>query len=262
MCWVNTSASSDQQSRCYDAWFEYNQIVYEQYPTWPDSVRTQMGEQARYWSTLSYSEFALQWNGIQQAGISSGTGLVAAGLFIRQNGAQIAGRRLAQAGVSSVADGPAPAGEVIGIGLICWGGYEILSGAFAAAGTIALPQRQVWDFSFPTDNADDQAIPIPYPYDFDRCMPGWKSCESLEEDGGRYFDFDDALGAIQEEYNDNNIAERIEEREVVTTGHCPGIGSHSQFYNVNDDYTGSVTCCPCCNDRGQPDVRCFIRWPH
>jgi hypothetical protein len=114
---------------------------------------------------------------------------------------------------------PGPADLVALLGLVCVVGIA----AIAGAGAIALPQRQVYYFSNADVSEGEKQFLIPWPTDFDACLPGWARCASLEASGGRYWNFDDALGAMQGGYSDASIAERLSERQVTDSGHCPGI---------------------------------------
>jgi hypothetical protein len=241
-CWLSTNSSASQHQQCLEAWVNYASRVNLNDPT----IRDLMRQEHDYWGYLPYSEFAALWNDNQRRPpLSTDPGGV-----VLQSGLPVAGA------ISIVNPLLGPEDILAGIVLVCVSGFAVVAGVFA----IALRQRQPYYFS----NADvfegGEAVPIPWPTDFEACLPGWARCASLEASGGRYWNFDDALAAMQTEYYDR-IAERVSERQVTDSGHCPGIGSHSHCYNVGGDYAGSITCCPCCSN-GYPDVRCFIRWPH
>lgn len=184
-------------------------------------------------------------SGLAQAG-ALGAGVTATG------GSSAIGGGLTATGIGAAIGG----GVLLGVGAVLLWEHLTMS-----TGAIALPMPQTYHFSDSRAQDDAEAVPIPWPTDFDTCSNKWQDCSVLEDAGGRYWNYDDALESMIDRYNDNSIEERKSEREFTDSGHCSGFGSHSQFYDKHRTYKGSITCCPCC-DYGIPDVRCFIRWPH
>jgi hypothetical protein len=242
LCWLNNSASLGQQAQCSDAWFGYMDVINQQCPiTCPVELLELVQQEADYWGNLSYPEFVAQWNSSRApASTDPGAGL--------QQSATVA------VGAAAIT-GPTPDDLFLLAGALCLYAISVA----VQTGAISLPLRQPFDFSIPWDDADstDIPIPIPYPDDFSHCTVDMKPCSILEEAGGFYYGFDDALNALIPNHPD--AVERISERTITSGSHCPGIGSHSQFYDTG--YAGSITCCPCCNEFLEPDVRCFYRRP-
>lgn len=148
MCWVNSSASPDQQSQCSNAWRQYTNIITDTYTqNWPRDVRILVTQEADYWANLPYSEFVSQWNSSRPPVGTDPGGAV------WQSSLPILG------GISFANPAPGPE-DLIAIGGLCIAGIWALA---ANAGAISLPLRQTYYFSESTErtNEDDIAWPIP-----------------------------------------------------------------------------------------------------
>lgn len=107
-----------------------------------------MTQEARYWSTLSYTEFVNEWNSSRPASQTNpGEGF--------QQGAGFAVG-------AAVITGPTPEDILWATGALCLYGLSLI----AQSTTIALPMRQPYYFSRSNDDTGerDQSIPIPYPF--------------------------------------------------------------------------------------------------
>lgn len=131
MCWVNDSASPEQQSECYDAWLEYTNIITDTYTqSWPRDVQILVTQEAKYWGNLSYEEFAIQWNNNVHSASTNPSGEVL------QSSLPII------AGVSLVNPGPGPE-DVLALGGLC---IVAIWAIVANGSTITLPTRPLIGF--------------------------------------------------------------------------------------------------------------------
>ncbi len=145
MCWVNSSASPNQQAQCYDAWLAYTNIVTNTYTqNWPRNIQISMTQEARYWGNMSYSEFASQWNS-SSSPVSNNTLSSTSQTFITGGGVLV------------IADGPLPIADVPG-SIIIFAGLCLAGLAVLGVGNIVLPRHQVYDFGI----VHSVAVPVDY----------------------------------------------------------------------------------------------------
>ena len=129
MCWTNASASSEQQTQCFDAWKGYTDVVTDTYTqNWSRDVQILMTQEARYWSELSYTEFVNQWNSFHSPSRTNlGEGL--------QQGAALAVG-------TGVITGPTPDDILWAAGALCLYGAALI----AQTSAVSLPLRPAYDF--------------------------------------------------------------------------------------------------------------------
>jgi len=154
MCWMNASASPDQQNQCFDAWSGYADVVTDTYTqNWPRDVQILMTQEAQYWTGLSYTEFVSQWNSSRSPSqMGPGTSLQATG------GAMVL-QGVAASQIEPVVPGP---GDAVGIPWALIGVCVAGIGAIAnATGTITLPMRQPYYFTQSNDDTESQDREIP-----------------------------------------------------------------------------------------------------
>ncbi|MBE2196090.1 MAG: RHS repeat-associated core domain-containing protein, partial [Anaerolinea sp.] len=245
-CWLNERANNLQQDYCHTQFLRYTQDISRQYDgAWPPELHKAIGDQARFWSQLDFEDFLYLWNNPDFNPPSGGWGIAAI---------------LAH---TQAATTPNPVVAFVGVCTAL--GVMVLLVA-------ALPKRRgladdIQDFlKYLTDSFGRSIpIPIPRPRDYTECHPAWNNCASLERAGGLYVGFEEAVDEICRA-KQMTAYEDLQERSFTYASHCPGIGSHSHFYDTpayDENYVASVTCCPCCNtDYGipYPDVRCFVKY--
>jgi len=149
MCWVNSSASQNQQSQCSDAWRGYTNLITSTYTQdWPRDVQILVSQEALYWGNLSYGEFVSQWNSSRPPANNDPSG-------------QILGTGLLVAGGVSQADTPLPGpADLLALGIaVCAVGLA----ALANTGTLTLPLRQTYYFSDSNERANEDEIAWPIP---------------------------------------------------------------------------------------------------
>ena len=146
----------------------------------------------------------------------------------------------------------------VGLGLL---GIYALQQGLAGGGSVALPLSQPYYFSDVTEGDDAVPIPIPIPQDPpdepDSCaksFPEMETCYNLVGRGGfshKWRGLWDAIEDMEEEYN-TQIPRNIEQQGIPTSDDiCVG-GRHwtvrARIGRRNNQFLGTVTCCPCCND--------------
>jgi len=158
MCWTNARASAEQQSQCFDAWSGYMDVINTTYTQdWPREVQIAVTQEARHWANLPYPQFVSEWNASTSFPEMSTNSLQSAGVTMIFQGAGIS---MLDSPLPGPADIPGWAWAGIGLCVVAIGAVATIGN-----GTIALPQRQIWDFSQDNtdENSDDDAIPIPWP---------------------------------------------------------------------------------------------------
>ena len=149
MCWVNSSASPEQQTQCREAWGQYTDIVASSYPQgWPRDVNILVTQEARYWANLPYGEFVSQWNSSRPSASTD-------------PGGQVMGVGLPIAGAVSQVDSPFPGpADIAALGIaFCAVGLA----ALANTGAISLPLRQPYYFSQSNDSTNEIEREVPSP---------------------------------------------------------------------------------------------------
>ena len=133
MCWINNTATHNQQQACHAAFTQYNKIIYAQHPDWPIHISELVGLEAIYWGNLPYNDFVAQWNSNRPPASTDPGGEL---LMSYAPGIVTA---------SFINPALGPDDGLAFLALACVGVAALIAGA----GTIALPMRQTYHFSQP-----------------------------------------------------------------------------------------------------------------
>jgi hypothetical protein len=132
MCWLNNSASPEQQSQCGTAWRQYTNNITNVYTqSWPRDVQVLVSQEALYWGNLPYGEFVSQWNSSRRPASTDPGG------DVLRSSLPVLG------GISFANPAPGPE-DLIAIGGLCIAGIWAIA---ANAGAVTLPLRQIYNFS-------------------------------------------------------------------------------------------------------------------
>jgi len=245
-CALNSASTTDQRSQCSNAVNDYIREIERMYGSqlsWSSDLRALVARDIRYWNNLSYSQFVTQWN---SSNVASGT--TSQSSTILQAGLGIAGA------TSMVNPLPGPEDLAALSIALC----AVALAGLASVGTVTLPLRQPYYFA--NTQAGDNAVPIPIPApnenSYCEIAGSIQDCDNLQSRSWPYFFFEQAVEQVTNLLSQGRISERTNERRT-TDNYCIGVGSHSQFYNEQGIFIGSVVCCPCCESYTL-SVRCFF----
>ncbi len=172
MCWLNSGSTNDQKNACNTAFTGYIDIwrqSYGQETYWSTKTLIAYTGEARYWANLKYNEFVSQWNNPSVHSSNSGSNLQSTGSVMIVQGATVA---MLDSPLPGLADIP---GWLWAIAGLCVAGLGVLA---YPSGSIAIPQRQPYDFA--QSRADATAVPIP----LDRDIPATPTQKPCQPRGG------------------------------------------------------------------------------
>jgi len=147
LCWLNPNTTDFEKSECHAAFSSWTTAILDEYPNWPPDVSAIVRDEVDYWSALSFSEFARQWN--------SGHPLPSQGSTTQQF-TTIVSPWAAAGGAIALGDSPAPGpmdiiGGVIVTGAVCYAAYEVATQPH-------FPDRAEFPFHFAKDLGIDARL--------------------------------------------------------------------------------------------------------